>query len=507
MPAKHDKLVMTLARRIVVKTVVLTAALLAAGAGMLTGMLTLQKMSASTREEFDELRGVRSVDRNLQTAIRQVTSGEVDGARESLAEALTGLAAFDDYQQEKPSAFSEEHAETEVHFGSEALAAIRAAMACVETAAKDDSCLATAEAELHRATATLDRLADEIEDAVAAVHERTAKRFRATTWLLLSLALVSVGAGLIISISHYRSVVKPLRELRAGTDRLAMRELGVRLEPGGDHEFTDLKRSFNHMAEELESLCHNLEDRVTQQSKELAVAERLASVGFLAAGVAHEVNNPLAIIAGYAESMLRRMGDGAYDQSGNGAWKHDLEAIRDEAFRCKRITQNLLDLSRMGDAHREAVSLRGVAEACIRLIGAWPGCGNTRIEFRPSNGDPCVVHASEQELRQVVLNLLTNAVEAAAVDGGRVDVSLHRDNGWVELRVRDNGCGMSAETLDHVFEPFFTTGKGRRGLGLGLSISHAIAQRQDGMLTARSDGAGCGSEFVLRLPAHGEVTA
>jgi len=498
---------MTLARRIVLKTVVLTAALLAAGGGIVIGMLTLQDMTASTREEFDELREVRRVDRHVQEAIRQAAAGDAGAVREALAEAIAHLVEFEEYQESQPSEFGENHADAEEQHGARSLATLQAALALLAETPPAKGWPNAVEAKLRDATRTLDQLADEIENAVATVHAQTANRFRLTTWVLFSFALLSVGAGLLISILHYRSVMRPLRELRGGTDRLARRDLGVRLELAGDREFVELKDSFNRMAEELESLCHNLEERVAQQSKELAIAERLASVGFLAAGVAHEINNPLAIMSGYAESLLRRLESKRPDSYPYEEWVQDLQTIRDEAFRCKKITQSLLDLSRMGDPHRTAVSLRTVAESCIRLVRSWPGCGETQIEFQSGTRDACTVMASEPEVRQVVLNLLTNAVEAAPAGRGQVVVSLSRDNGWVECRVRDNGCGMTAETLQHVFEPFFTRGKGRSGLGLGLSISHAIARRQDGMLTASSQGPGHGSEFILRLPAHEEVSA
>jgi len=496
---------MTLAKRIVLKTVFLTIALAAAGLGMVTGMLALQEMTASTREEFEELREVRSVDRHLQAAIRHASVGDAAAVRSELSSAISGLGEFEAYQDQAPSEFGAEHATTEKQLGMRSLSVLHRALVRLDATTSANAWAPAVEVDLEQATRTLDQLTDVIETAVAAVHAQTAERFRTMTWWLFLLALASVGAGLLISILHYRSVVAPLRELRAGTERLARRELGTRLDLRGDREFSDLKRSFNNMAAELESLCNHLEQRVAQQSKELAMAERLASVGYLAAGVAHEINNPLAIMSGYAESLLRRLRDGAVTAPPEGDWVSDLEVIRDEAFRCKRITQSLLDLSRMGDTHREAVSLRAVVEACIRLLRSWSGCGNTRITMQPAGGDACLVSGSEPELRQVVLNLLANAVEATSTGHGQVVASLSNQDGWITLRISDNGCGMSADTLDRVFEPFFTTGKGRGGLGLGLSISHAIARRQDGVLTAHSDGPSRGSAFELRLPAYQEA--
>ncbi|HRX84254.1 MAG TPA: HAMP domain-containing sensor histidine kinase [Phycisphaerae bacterium] len=492
---------MTLARRIVFKTILLTAALLAAGGGMVTAMLALQRLTASTREEFDELREVRRVDRHLQESIRAIAGGDRGAVLAELNVAIAGLAQFGEYQESQPTEFGPHHASAEESLGASTFAALERAARRLQAEPPQPGWAAAVHADLSGATETLDRLADEIEDAVAAVHARTAARFRATTWLLFVLALVSTCAGLLFSVLHYRSVVRPLRELLVGTRRLAQGDLAVRLAPTGDREFHDLKQGFNDMAAELEALCTNLEERVAEQSKELAVAERLASVGFLAAGVAHEINNPLAIMSGCAESLLRRLGaDGSLNGEAQ-TWARDLEAIRDEAFRCKRITQGLLDLSRMGDPNRGPVSLATVVAECVQLLGSWPGCKETRIECPTAPADAFVVSASEQELKQVVLNLLVNAVEASDPATGRVELRLGSDNGDVTLQVIDNGRGMTPETLDRVFEPFFTTGKGRRGHGLGLSISHAIVQRQGGTLTAHSAGPGRGSRFLLSLPA------
>jgi len=297
--------------------------------------------------------------------------------------------------------------------------------------------------------------------------------------------------------------VAPLRRMRGGTDRLADGKLGTRLEVSGDVEFMDLQHAFNRMAAELESMCQDLERRVAQKSQELAVAERLASVGFLAAGVAHEINNPLAIMSGYAESILRTAKIRGAGNAGT-EWIRDLETIRDEAFRCKKITQCLLDLSRLGDNHRERVSINRVVDTCTRLIAAWPASRDVRFEVQPAIEPGLVVLASEPELRQVILNLLANAVEAAAPSHGTVTITTGQHNGWVEMRVQDNGCGMSSETLAHAFEPFFSSGKPGSGLGLGLAISHAIARRHGGALEAMSEGTGHGSTLVLRLPALSE---
>jgi signal transduction histidine kinase len=377
------------------------------------------------------------------------------------------------------------------------LSAARAALASQNAGAS-----AAARVALQQAYDALNTLMAHTEQAVADVHTETAHRFTGTLWMVVAIELTSFAVAVTISFLLYRSVVGPLRRLRDGTHQLAQGKLHTRLETRGDREFVELQHAFNQMASELESLCRNLERRVAEKGRELAIAERLASVGYLAAGVAHEINNPLAIMSGYAESLLRTAGQQATERSRE--WVKDLETIRDEAFRCKRITQSLLDLSRLGDEHREPVAIGAVVESCARLIAAWPASRGVTFELQAPTGANAMVLASEPELKQVVLNLLANAVEATAPTRGTVKLGIGRNNGWVEVVVQDNGKGMTPDTLARVFEPFFSNGKPNSGLGLGLSISHAIARRHGGELEASSPGPGRGATLILKLPALGE---
>ncbi len=494
---------MTIAKRIFANTAVLSLGLLVAGVGIVATFLALQRLVTSTHEEFHELCDLRRVSAHLALAGRFLADGDQASAQTQLRDALSQLNQYDQFQTEEPSEFGPQHAQDEEIAARRIFIAIsnaQSALASSGVGALVDSAVHDA---LAQAAEGLDALTDQIEQAVLEVHSQVARRFSLTLWLLVAIEFASLVATMALSFILYRNVVIPLRQLRDGTDRLAEGRLNTRLEAVGDREIVELQNGFNRMASELETLCSDLERRVAEKGRELAVAERLASVGYLAAGVAHEINNPLAIMSGYTESLLRTARNGRLTQEPD-TWVRDLETIRDEAFRCKRITQSLLDLSRLGDDHREPVALDHVVSNCISLIGAWPASHGVAFEIQPSSCDGSVVLASEPELKQVILNLLANAVEATTPTHGTVTVGMERNNGWIELVVRDNGCGMTPDTLAHVFEPFFTSGKPRVGLGLGLSISHSIAQRHGGMLEASSSGPGCGATIVLRLPAFEE---
>jgi signal transduction histidine kinase len=330
--------------------------------------------------------------------------------------------------------------------------------------------------------------------------QTTANQKRRATLITVGVlcGIVVVGA-IVLGALQYRSVMLPLNRLGGGVRRIAAGEFQQRLSENGSREFTVLANEFNRMAGELDEFYHRLEQKVADKSKELIRSERLASVGYLAAGVAHEINNPLSIIAGYAEYSLGQLKLRA-NSPGDEDVAKSLQVICDEAFRCKDITGKLLSLARPGEANRQEVDLaRVVTEVTSAVAGLLNYRDRKLAVVAPG---PMAVNAIEVEMKQVVLNLAVNALEAVA-PGGQVRIEVSRNNGWVELKVQDDGRGMSTQTLERVFEPFFTDKRGVRdpGTGLGLSITHAIIESHGGRIRATSPGLGKGSEFVVQLPA------
>ncbi|MCC5828783.1 MAG: HAMP domain-containing histidine kinase [Phycisphaeraceae bacterium] len=382
-------------------------------------------------------------------------------------------------------------------------------------------------AKLYRVQNRVNRLGDRLRlDAQRAEDEARTQRASAMAlkeqarrwrnWARFGLLSLMIGLGTLAAVTalrQYRSVMGPLARLGRGVREITAGRFTSRLHSERDEEFASLAREFNHMAEELDDFYHRLDEQVRRQSSELARAERLASVGFLAAGVAHEINNPLAIISGHAELALRdlnRKGNGSQASSDTG-WT--LEVIRDEAMRCKAITMRLLDLAADRNSSRQSIDLIELTKQCIEWVKDQRRAVGIAWSFRiAANGRDQTDQARErmpviamvEELRQVLMNLLTNAIEAVDGESGRVDVELSVDsrNGRVRCSIRDNGVGMSAGELERVFEPFYSgkRGRGERGMGLGLSISHAIIRKLGGQLTAHSDGPGRGSRFIIELP-------
>ncbi len=307
--------------------------------------------------------------------------------------------------------------------------------------------------------------------AAAPVHSHAGRWEDAGRSLLFVLAALVFAAAVGFYVD--RSITEPLRRLEEGAARLATGDLATRVAEGRDDELGVLARAFNRMAEEL----------AARQAR-LVETEKLAGLGRLGAGVAHEINNPLAVILGYARLLSRHP---------DAQVAADAGQIAAEAERCRAIVADLLDLARPARLHPGPVELvelaREVAEQ-LPQAGLEADCvveGDAEVEVEGDAG----------RLRQIVWNLVRNAAEAAPA--GTVRVTVSRDGDGALLRVTDEGPGVPAAARATLFEPFQTTKDG--GTGLGLAVSAALARAHGGELTL-ADEPGPGACFVLRLPAQ-----
>jgi len=356
-------------------------------------------------------------------------------------------------------------------------------------------------------TAVLDEvshLVAEIRSTIERRQEFASRRQRTTLTIVTALSVLIIAGAVIIGIQQYRSVMGPLKTLGDGVRRLAGGDLRQRITPGGHAEFAALAADFNRMAAELDELYRNLENKVAEKSRELVRSERLASVGYLAAGVAHEINNPIGIIAGYAELSLAQLRAAGNESAPVAEARKALELICEEAFRCKQIVGKLLSLARPGEDVRRPVVLSDIARDVVSVISGLKDYRDTPVRLEVQPDADLTVLASEGEMKQVVLNLAINALESSDSGVARVTIRVGRHDDTVELSVEDDGRGMTPDVLERVFEPFFTARRGaqRPGTGLGLSITHAIVESHGGKIRPYSEGPGRGSRFVVELPAH-----
>jgi two-component system NtrC family sensor kinase len=238
-----------------------------------------------------------------------------------------------------------------------------------------------------------------------------------------------------------------------------------------------------------------------EANRAVARAEKLAAVGRLAAGVVHEINNPLATISACAEALESRVKEGAFDNSPEAEdLREYLALIRSEAFRCKTITNGLLDFSRSRAGEHAPVDVAGVIESAARLVAHQKRDAKVEIATEVST-EVLPVSGDEGQLQQAVIALSTNAIDAMP-DGGRLTISARNEEGHVLIEVSDTGIGIAQENLAKIFDPFFTTKEIGRGTGLGLAVCYGIVTEHGGRLDVQSV-TGKGTTFTISLPAAG----
>ena len=231
--------------------------------------------------------------------------------------------------------------------------------------------------------------------------------------------------------------------------------------------------------------------------QQLVQSGKLAAIGELAAGVAHEINNPLFAILGLTEFLLKEA------EPGSKALQR-LELIQQTGLEIKEIVRALLDFARENAEERHVVPLEDVVQSTVDLVRRTNAHkGVELIDSYDASGAP--VTASPNQLKQIFLNLIANARQAMP-NGGTVRVDVRQDGDWVTATVSDDGPGIEAAVLERIFEPFFTTKRATGGTGLGLSVSLGIAEAHGGSLTASSEP-GRGATFTLRLPIATEEAA
>jgi signal transduction histidine kinase len=323
------------------------------------------------------------------------------------------------------------------------------------------------------------------------------------------LSIIVVGCTGVVAVllmggllrTFYRAVGQPLRQLELGVSRVAKGDFQYRIDIKSGDEIEDLGHAYNQMADKLGAIYENLAQQVNERSRQLVRSERLAGVGFLAAGVAHEINNPLAAILFSSEALESRLSELLLriplDTQDRETIAKYLKMIQEEAFRCKEITQKLLAFSRGGERTRDQTNLVDVMQGVLDMVQHLQCCKGKRIDFRPIV--PMLAWVNAQEVKQVFLNLVVNALESME-EGGVLTIAQQFGAGQVELIFKDTGCGMTPDVLENIFEPFYTRSRTGKGTGLGLSISHRIITQHGGEIEATSAGPNKGSTFTIRLP-------
>ncbi len=342
-------------------------------------------------------------------------------------------------------------------------------------------------------------------------------RTNAITMAALSLGFILIAA-LSVGFFVHRLVYVPLRDLETGAKRLSSGDMGQMIPVRSDDEFGQLAATFNSMTvalrkseEELREWGHTLEQKVEKRTQELRIAEaetarseKLASVGLLAAGIAHELNNPLTGVLTFTTLLRKKLPDGNPDAE-------DLDLVIRETKRCAAIIRRLLDFAREKTPEKKFANLNQVIEDTARIIERPASFRDIEIAM---DLDPELpqVWVDADLIKQVIMNMLVNAQHAIEHEGS-ITVRTRRcsqprspEQGMepvpmVEIAVIDTGCGIPEKNLKRIFDPFFTSKEVGKGTGLGLSVSHGIVKAHGGVIEVESL-VGRGSTFRIYLPVE-----
>ena len=290
--------------------------------------------------------------------------------------------------------------------------------------------------------------------------------------------LLALATAALVGVYLYRTIARPIARLSAAATRVGAGDLDTEIAIEREDELGHLSRRFNEMIQSMK-----------QHQRKLLQSERLVGLASMSAGIAHELNNPIGVILGYAK-LLRRRADAVDPKV--------LAAIEEEAERCHQVIEGLLELTRGGFLHTDRVDVRALADDVVgrlRIKGAAPA---VTIEVHGQ----AAAQGDESKLRQVLTNLVDNAVEACGSQGRVVILVDDPRSGTATVEIADTGTGIDPSARDRIFEPFFTTKPA--GTGLGLAISRAIARAHGGDVTVVSTGK-TGTTLRLTLPVATEA--
>lgn len=306
------------------------------------------------------------------------------------------------------------------------------------------------------------------------------------------LAIVVAGILIAFAISHWlaRSILKPLKTIVDGSKRIASGDFNYQVKIDSKDELSTLGQSFNLMVASLKERDERLKEVTRQQ---LMRSERLATLGQLAAGVAHEINNPIAGILTYIRLIQKKL---AKSPLGDNDLKRYLAIMERETDRCGNIVRNLLDFARQSEPNLKSVDVNMIINESLELLDHKLRLQNSEVVKRYDKIPPII--GDFAQLQQSFMNIILNAAEAME-KGGKLTIATRTANGMVEIEFTDTGKGIPQENLTKIFEPFFTTKQ--KGTGLGLSVVFGIINRHQGEIDVKSE-VGKGTTFIIRLPRN-----
>jgi two-component system NtrC family sensor kinase len=307
----------------------------------------------------------------------------------------------------------------------------------------------------------------------------------------LGITVAGMIIALVVSGLLARGILKPIKHLVFASRQLAKGNLEYQVKLKSKDEIGELEETFNLMTSSLKERDEKLKEYTSQQ---IMKSERLATLGQLAAGVAHEINNPLGTISLYAQMTLDELG------KDNDSCRENLEVVMKQTNRAGRIVKDLLEFARQSEPEMKILNVNNVLRKAIAITTHPAELQNISLATHLA-GELPDVRGDTDKLQQVFVNVIINALQAM-LNGGELTVGTRlAENGkFVEIEISDTGCGIPQEDLGKLFDPFFSTKKTGEGTGLGLSVSLGIIQKHNGTIDVKSK-IDEGSTFIIRLPA------
>ena len=330
---------------------------------------------------------------------------------------------------------------------------------------------------------------------ILASYEKPLQALQTTRQQILLISLLAILSGTVMVWFLVSRVTRPLSELRDGAEAVGRGDFTRRVPVRSRDECGELATVFNQMTESVQQSRAQIEKTVEtlkNTQAQLIQSEKLSAVGEFVAGVAHELNNPLAAVVGFAE-MLK-------DSEADTKNRHYLDMVHKAAYRCQKIVQSLLSFARRHQPERKPMSVNSMVEAVLEMLNYQLRTSNIEVITRLDPTLP-VVLADGHQIQQVLLNVINNARQAieGRQAGGRIQITTGTFGENVRILVQDNGPGISPENLLRIFDPFFTTKQVGQGTGLGLSLCYGIIKEHGGNITP-SSRPGEGATFTIELP-------
>ena len=311
---------------------------------------------------------------------------------------------------------------------------------------------------------------------------------RETLFIFLGITLLGMVLSVFIANFFSSSIVKPIAYLRNVSSRISQGDLAAKVEVRSINEIAELERTFDRMASSLQKREEEIR-KLTEQH--LMRSEKLASIGRLAAGIAHEINNPLTSVLTFSSLLLRKAEEGQREK---------LEIIVKETTRCREIVRGLLNFARQSEPKKELCEVNRIIEAALSLTKNQLKVSEKKISVETELGDLPSVHIDPNQMLEVFVNIIINAVDAMPQGGTiRVHSARLKSEPFIEIRFSDTGCGIPKENLEKIFDPFFTTKEAGKGTGLGLAVIYGIVERHNGSIDVESE-VGKGTTFIVKLP-------